>query len=1288
MYDEETEEYIGNVEELSGKIADLTKTANKPGGISLFTDANKTTYKSTYQLLKDISEIYDDLTDKQQAGLLEALAGKRQGQIVAATITNFEAAEEALRNMANSAGSAEAELATYQESAEYLFNQFKETFTSIAQNAIKRDDLKNLIKAGTTILEIVDKIVSQIGLIPTILTTAVGIISSKKLTNGGLFGIGLNEKTGKTGMTFLGSQIGKGWFSSFKAQRMEIKANQQALLDFEAEMNKGVITQQTYNKVMNNSDEAVRKVGAGLTNGTAAARDYSKDLGQVGAKAKLAEIGVQALNTATSMLISMGVSLAISAIFKAVGDATKVVENHVNKINELSGKESSLKSEIETLIGDLKETKEKIAELEGMDDLTLLQEGELENLKKTNDELERQIRLKRGELAKTSSDMNKEAQDLWLEMTENEKQSWWSLIPVVREFGNISKVIKGEKTDWTDFVPLVGQFVDGVEDLSKVYQHDLFVQQTADLEKYKELLENLENYKNSDAYKAGDAYAETMAEAGQEVLDKLHDRVQKHYSDEWVALATGLDPSLNENKEILEKINKAMKEWEDLNKTVYTNMQDLFNDANFSVAIKQLEELAEKGELTVEAFEKFTNEDISSIEEFKEALESIDGATFEELLKSINRRLEDTKKKFDEATMSAEEFAKALEKLDKVLSKQEKLVEAYKKIRLNGFLSPMETNELLKEMPELIEYIDQVAGGYTISAENIKAANKEITESDSNTLRQAILTKSQQIAELEKLNKLALDVDNTLGKDNDIVEQFGAQWEKTEDLRKMLGVTSTGDLSQAIADLNEGLKQSKFELSLIEDAFDGLFIADFFDDAKSAVSDYNSEIKTLDNAIKTLGDGAALTYEEMVSLVDIAPELQKNNLITDLGDGRYSVEIKELEKLREMRYKVRNEYIDGLIEQGKAELEAAQRSKEILQLSLYDLKKFGTEAQQLAAQIELDAASAVAEQIEDALSKLEAMKGDLTVGDDSDVSKDLQNQIDYYKNIISAVEIMRDKYSEAFEKEKEALENEKQALKDGKDALKEANDERQRELDLREALINLENAKKRKVMVYSEGSGFKQVADEKAVKEAEEKYRDAITAVQEAEIDKKIAEIDKKIEENEKQQEAFEKSLEDMTKLEQNIEDAKTVEQAKTALGLADEKDLLNLSDAVKEGIKNGLAEAIIEKDNKDNKDNEYYTPADLNDVLKSMGASVTAEDLKAMKSELPTQAVYDAAVKGFADSLKEFSEKAVQNVTNNNGMVISPTFNIYDASDPKKIAEAVNSEMTDLLTRYNNSIK
>ena len=68
-YDEETEEYVGGVEQLSGDIADLTKTANNMSGISLFTDESKTEYKSTTQLLRDISEIYDELTDKQQADI-------------------------------------------------------------------------------------------------------------------------------------------------------------------------------------------------------------------------------------------------------------------------------------------------------------------------------------------------------------------------------------------------------------------------------------------------------------------------------------------------------------------------------------------------------------------------------------------------------------------------------------------------------------------------------------------------------------------------------------------------------------------------------------------------------------------------------------------------------------------------------------------------------------------------------------------------------------------------------------------------------------------------------------------------------------------------------------------------------------------------------------------------------------------------------------------------------------------------------------------------------------------
>ena len=76
MYDEETEDYTKDVEELNGQIADLTKTAKTPGGISIFSDKNKQTYKEPYKIIEDIAEIYDDLSDKNQAELLEVLAGK------------------------------------------------------------------------------------------------------------------------------------------------------------------------------------------------------------------------------------------------------------------------------------------------------------------------------------------------------------------------------------------------------------------------------------------------------------------------------------------------------------------------------------------------------------------------------------------------------------------------------------------------------------------------------------------------------------------------------------------------------------------------------------------------------------------------------------------------------------------------------------------------------------------------------------------------------------------------------------------------------------------------------------------------------------------------------------------------------------------------------------------------------------------------------------------------------------------------------------------------------------
>lgn len=185
-YDEETEELSDDLKNITGDIANLTKTASNGGrGISLFTDESRETYKSTYQIIKEIAAIWDELSDKNQAELLEKLAGKRNSQVVSAAINNFASAEKAIDEMANSQGNAMAEMEIAYDSIAYKVNEFKESLVGLGQTIFEQDALKWIIDKGTTIIEVLDKIVEKIGLLPTIL----GGIAFKNIGSPKMFGL-------------------------------------------------------------------------------------------------------------------------------------------------------------------------------------------------------------------------------------------------------------------------------------------------------------------------------------------------------------------------------------------------------------------------------------------------------------------------------------------------------------------------------------------------------------------------------------------------------------------------------------------------------------------------------------------------------------------------------------------------------------------------------------------------------------------------------------------------------------------------------------------------------------------------------------------------------------------------------------------------------------------------------------------------------------------------------------------------------------------------------------------
>ena len=169
-----------DLQNISGDIADLTKTS-KNAPISIFTDATRTEYKSTYQILKEIAGVWENLTDKQQADLLEKLGGKRGAQSLAGILEDFSEVERAMSEMENAAGAADAEMDIVRDSLEFKINELKQTWVGILQDITDRGDIGKFIESLTAISDGLGGIISKVGVLKTALIGIGTVIGSQKL---------------------------------------------------------------------------------------------------------------------------------------------------------------------------------------------------------------------------------------------------------------------------------------------------------------------------------------------------------------------------------------------------------------------------------------------------------------------------------------------------------------------------------------------------------------------------------------------------------------------------------------------------------------------------------------------------------------------------------------------------------------------------------------------------------------------------------------------------------------------------------------------------------------------------------------------------------------------------------------------------------------------------------------------------------------------------------------------------------------------------------------------------
>lgn len=152
---ESTDGMAESTSKLRDKILALTNVTGK-GGFDIMTDDH--TFKSTYEIMQGIAHTWKEMSNVNQAALLELIAGKNNAQGTAALLNNFSLAEKALVTSVTSMGSAEKENEEYLESLQEKLTLLSAKWHETWSNAINSDTLKHLVDVGREILTIVDKI--------------------------------------------------------------------------------------------------------------------------------------------------------------------------------------------------------------------------------------------------------------------------------------------------------------------------------------------------------------------------------------------------------------------------------------------------------------------------------------------------------------------------------------------------------------------------------------------------------------------------------------------------------------------------------------------------------------------------------------------------------------------------------------------------------------------------------------------------------------------------------------------------------------------------------------------------------------------------------------------------------------------------------------------------------------------------------------------------------------------------------------------------------------------------
>ena len=401
-------------------------------------------------------------------------------------------------------------------------------------------------------------------------------------------------------------------------------------------------------------------------------------------------------------------TIAIVGTTVAIAKHTKSLKDLQETAQDSKSAYDSTISEIKSLNEELKTTQDRIKELQAKDSLTFTEEDELEKLKKTNDELERELRIKEA-IAQTQG--QKSANDANAAITKKSEKYNLSYSDNGTSFDTGDRI---DATQWN-----IEQAIQNNKELEDLYSKRKEIEDkfNNDASQFKDDKEWKQNEKNIESKKA---YIKTVEEQAATYIKALMDEDDALYDSNGNVIA-GQEDLVNRLKALYGNYDEY-NQGETYSDTFVKHLQEKGISENVANEIKS--------QLTDNEIEKASTLDISPYID--------ENATAETVRKAIAKAQEEADKKPIKVTTvtPTEQLKTSIENknsLDSIYSKYEKK----NGDELNLELTDDEVASMLKEHPEYIEYLTKVGDTYKLNEhamEQWTKANEDQNKSVQNML--------------------------------------------------------------------------------------------------------------------------------------------------------------------------------------------------------------------------------------------------------------------------------------------------------------------------------------------------------------------------------------------------------------------------------------------------------------------------------------------------------------------------------------------------------------------------